>query len=631
VSFVTDHAMAQYEIAPALIETVAQLPSQPGVYLFKDARGSILYVGKAKNLRQRVRQYLDNSRHHDAKTVALLRRATTLDWIVTDTEVEALLLENNLIKEHKPRYNILLKDDKTYPYIRITNEEYPRIFPTRRVVRDGSLYFGPYADVQSMHFLLKTIRTLFPIRSCSLPLDQENIARGKFKVCLDYHIGKCEGPCVGLVDREHYHQHIEDAINFLRGKTRLVEQHLEEQMHALAEKLKFEQAAVLRDRLQKLRSYVARQKVVTTELIDRDVLGAASEDGYTCIVLLITREGKVIGKQQWIVPSADSETRDIVCTVLERWYLETDDVPSEILLPLELGDQADFLLQWFATTRGKQIELLFPKIGEKRKLVALATANAQYQLRDYLLHRAKREQAIPRSVAALQRDLRMIKPPLRIECFDNSHIQGSEYVSSVVVFANGKPVKREYRRFRLRNVTGNDDFQAIAEVIRRRYERLLREQQQLPDLIVVDGGKGQLTAACAVLEQLGLSKTIPIIALAKRLEEIFIPGEHESLLLPRTSSSLRLLQHIRDEAHRFAIDYHRLLRSKRTLTTELVSIAGVGEKTATKLLQHFGSVAALKQKTVDEIAAIVGHRTAQAIYSYFHSSPNNAELTIEEL
>lgn len=353
--------MASREIAPELVQAVTQLPSRPGVYLFKDSRGTILYVGKAKNLRQRVRQYLDSSRHHDAKTTALMRRATALDWIVTDTEVEALLLENNLIKEHKPRYNILLKDDKTYPYIRVTNEEFPQIFPTRRVVRDGSLYFGPYADVQSMHFLLKMIRMLFPIRSCSLPLDQESIARGKYKVCLDYHIGKCEGPCAGLVSSEHYRQHIEQAINFLRGKTKLIEQHLEQQMYLLAEQMKFEQAAELRDRLQKLRSYVAKQKVVTTELIDRDILGIAARDGYACVVMLLTREGKVIGKQQWIVPTAESDLAEIVRTVLERWYLETDDIPTEILLPLELGDQADFLVQWLASVRGKRVELAVPE------------------------------------------------------------------------------------------------------------------------------------------------------------------------------------------------------------------------------------------------------------------------------
>jgi len=623
--------MASREIAPELVQAVTQLPSRPGVYLFKDSRGTILYVGKAKNLRQRVRQYLDSSRHHDAKTTALMRRATALDWIVTDTEVEALLLENNLIKEHKPRYNILLKDDKTYPYIRVTNEEYPRIFPTRRVVRDGSLYFGPYADVQSMHFLLKMIRMLFPIRSCSLPLDQESIVRGKYKVCLDYHIGKCEGPCAGLVSREHYRQHIEQAINFLRGKTKLIEQHLEQQMHSLAEQMKFEQAAELRDRLQKLRSYVAKQKVVTTELIDRDILGVAARDGYACVVMLLTREGKVIGKQQWIVPTAESELAEIVRTVLERWYLETDDIPTEILLPLELGDQADFLVQWLASVRGKRVELAVPKLGDKRKLIALATANAEYQLGDWLLHRATREHAVPRSVASLQRDLRLPKPPLRIECFDNSHIQGSEYVSSMVVFANGKPLKSEYRRYRLRNVPGNDDYRAMAEVIRRRYERVLRENLPLPDLIVVDGGKGQLMAACAILGELGLSDRVPIIALAKRLEEVFLPTERESLLLPRTSSSLRLLQHIRDEAHRFAIEYHRLLRTKRTLTSELLDIPGIGEKTAAKLLRQFGSVAAIKQAPLDAIAAVVGNRTAQTIAEYFRSRAAADELSIEEL
>ncbi|MCS7302047.1 MAG: excinuclease ABC subunit UvrC [Bacteroidota bacterium] len=613
-----------------LLEKVDRLPSQPGVYLFKDGRGTILYVGKAKNLRQRVRQYFDSSRPHDAKTVAMLRRAADLDWIVTDTDVEALLLENNLIKEHKPRYNILLKDDKTYPYIRVTNEAYPRIFPTRRVVRDGSLYFGPYTDVQYMHFLLKTLRTLFPIRSCSLPLSEESIAKGKFKVCLDYHIGKCEGPCVGYITQDQYRHHVQQAIQFLRGKTKSVEEHLETQMQQLAEELKFEQAAILRDRLHKLRSYLARQKVVSTELIDRDVVGFAVQDGYACVIILITREGKVIGKQQWIVATHDASPAEIVRSVIERWYLETDDIPGEILLPLDLDEQKDFLLEWFAQSHSTRVELVIPKIGDKRKLVTLACANAEYQLRDYLLHRSKREQAIPRNVAALQRDLRLDKPPLRIECFDNSHLQGSDYVSSMVVFINGKPHKSEYRRYRLRNVEGNDDYRAIAEVVRRRYQRVLRENLPLPDLIIVDGGKGQLSAAVAVLRELGIA--VPIIALAKRLEEIYRPGEQESVLLPRTSSSLRLLQHIRDEAHRFAIEYHKLLRTKRTLTTELLEIPGIGEKTAQKLLRMFGSVAAIKEATLEQLKEAVQSRQAEAIYKHFHATNGNEqELTIEEL
>ncbi len=615
----------------ALHEKASQLPPQPGVYLFKDASGTILYIGKAKNLRHRVRQYFDQSRKHDAKTIAMLRRAVDIDCIVTDTDVEALLLENNLIKQHQPRYNILLKDDKTYPYIRITNEEYPRIFPTRRVVRDGSLYFGPYADVQHMHFLLKIIRSLFPIRSCSLPLNQESIARRKFKVCLDYHIGKCEGPCEGLVTREHYRQHIEQAISFLRGKTRAIEQQLTEQMNRLAEELKFEQAASVRDRLEKLRSYVARQKVVTPELLDRDVIGFAEIEKFACIIVLTIREGKLIGKHQWIIPSSHEDASDMVRAVLERWYLESEDIPSQILLPFEIGEHADFLLEWFQQAHKAHVELVVPKIGDKRKLVNLACANAEFQLRDFILQRAKREHAIPRAVTALQRDLRLPAPPLRIECFDNSHLQGSEYVSSMVVFVNGKPHKSEYRRYRLRSVEGNDDFRAMAEVVRRRYERLLKEEQSLPDLIIVDGGKGQLSAACEVLEEFGITDKVSIIALAKRLEEIFMPGMAESILLPRTSSSLRLLQQIRDEAHRFAIEYHRLLRTKRTLHSELLEIPGIGKLTATKLLRQFGSVAAIRSASLEQLAAIVGKRTAEKVHSFLQKPDTTSHSPIEEI
>jgi excinuclease ABC subunit C len=625
-------SMTRTDSQTLLAEKAAQLPTQPGVYLFKDAGGTILYVGKAKNLRHRVRQYFDQSRRHDAKTVAMLRRAADIDCIVTDTEVEALLLENNLIKQHQPRYNILLKDDKTYPYIRITNEEYPRVFPTRKVIRDGSLYFGPYTDVQHMRFLLKTIRTLFPIRSCSLQLSQETIAKGKFKVCLDYHIGKCEGPCQGLVSRQHYHQHIEHVIALLRGKTQAIEQELTDRMHRLADELQFEQAAIVRDRLEKLRSYVAKQKVVTTELLDRDVVGFALLEEQACVIVLVTREGKLIGKHQWIVPASSQEDApEIVRAALERWYLESEETPSQILLPFELGEHADFLLQWFERVRMQRVELVVPKIGDKRKLVNLACANAEFQLRERALQQAKREHAIPRSVAALQRDLRLPSPPLRIECFDNSHLQGSDYVSSVVVFVNGKPHKSEYRRYRLRTVDGNDDFRAMAEVVRRRYERVLREQGPMPNLIIVDGGKGQLSAARAVLEALGIAESVPIIALAKRLEEIFLPSSEESILLPRTSSSLRLLQQIRDEAHRFANEYHRHLRTKRTLQSELLAIPGIGNATATKVLRHFGSVAALRGASREQLAAVVGPRTADKIFAYFQADANPDSPIVEEL
>lgn len=631
-SFVFLLGMGTAEHSHTLLDKVATLPDQPGVYLFKDATGTILYIGKAKNLRQRLRQYFDRSRAHDAKTVAMLRRASALDCIVTDTEVEALLLENNLIKEHKPRYNILLKDDKTYPYICVTAEEFPRIFPTRRIVRDGSLYFGPYADVQSMHFLLKLLRTLFPIRSCALPLTEDTIAQGKYKVCLDYHIGKCEGPCAGLLSKDRYRRYIEQAIEILRGKTKTVEQQLEAEMAQLADDLQFERAAIVRDRLGRLRSYAAKQKVVSAEFVDRDIVGYTEQDDYSCVVVLVTREGKVIGKRHWIVPSSETTGAQIVRSVIEQWYLDSEDVPAEILLPFDLGDEADFLIQWFAVKRQARVKLSVPKIGDKRKLVTLACSNAEYQLRDYLLSRARREQAVPRTLTALQRDLRLPKPPLRIECFDNSHLQGSDYVSSMVVFIEGKPRKSEYRRYRLRDVAGNDDFRAMAEVIRRRYERVLRENLPLPDLIIVDGGKGQLSAASDVLDHLGISDRVPIVALAKRLEEIFVPGERDAILLPRTSSSLRLMQQIRDEAHRFAVEYHRLLRSKRTLRTELLSLPGIGQTTATKLLKHFGSIAAIENASIEQLTAVVGARIARTLYDTLHARRSNTDgPSIEEM
>lgn len=608
-----------------LAAKVANLPTKPGIYQFKNENGLIIYVGKAKSLRNRVRSYFQN-RPMDAKTKALINKIIDVEVIVTDSEVEALLLENNLIKQFKPRYNILLKDDRSYPYIRVTNEEFPRIFSTRTVIRDGSKYFGPYTDGRYLYYLLKTLRTIFPLRSCDLPLSEELITEKKFKVCLDYHIKRCEGPCEGFVNRSQYNEYIAQSIKILNGQTREVEAMLETKMEDLAENLKFEEAAALRNRLHHLKEYTAKQKVMTTDLVDRDVFALSRDDDDACAVIFAIRDGKMIGKRHFYVSNSIAQNDEhIIQHIVEKWYMETDFVPPEIVLSHVPEDQ-DFLSDILAKKRGGAIDITVPKVGDKKKLIAMAITNADFLIRELHLQQAARENALPRGVASLQRDLRLEKPPRKIECFDNSHFQGTEYVSSMVSFSDGRPKKSDYRKYKI-HVDGNDDFAAMQEVVSRRYTRVLEEKTELPDLIMIDGGKGQLSAACAVLDTLGLLGKIPVIGLAKRLEEIFLPNQSDPLLLPKTSTSLRLLQSIRDEAHRFAITYHRLLRDKRTFQTELTGITGVGEKTAQKLLITFGSVENIRNTPETELAKVAGVKSARVIKKYFEDIEN--EVTEE--
>ena len=602
-----------------LLQKVAGLPTRPGVYLHRDTGGTIIYVGKAKNLRARVKSYFQEGRPVDAKTRALMLRIADFETIVTDTEVEALILENTLIKEHKPKYNILLKDDKSYPYIRVTREEFPRVFPTRRVIRDGSTYYGPYTDGTYLYGLMKTLRSVFPLRSCDLPLTEASIATGKYRVCLDYHIRKCEGPCEAHVGREDYGQHIRDVHRVLQGKTRDLERELETRMHELAELLRFEDAADVRRRLLLLREYTGKQKVVTTDEVDRDVLALARADTQACVVLLLIRDGKLIGKRHVFVASArDSSDAEIVRQALERWYIDAEQLPEEVLLPCDIDD-ADVMEAYLAQVKGRAVHLHVPKIGDKKKVLQMAEMNADVLLRERLLQQAQLDQSLPKAVLSLQADLRMERMPRRIECFDNSHMQGTDYVSSMVVFADGKPKKSEYRHYKLRTVEGNDDFEAMKEVLTRRFSRALDEEQALPDLLIIDGGKGQLSHAMEVLESLSLVGRFTVIGLAKRLEEVFTPNSSTPLYLAKTSPSLRLLQQARDEAHRFAITYHRTLRSKRTLQTALTGIAGVGDARAKKLLSALGSVEQVRLATHEQLAAIVGEAVASAIRRHFDS------------
>lgn len=598
------------------------MPTRPGVYLHRDAEGTIIYVGKAKNLRNRVRSYVQEGRPVDAKTAALMRKINDIDFIVTDTEVEALLLENTLIKQHRPKYNILLKDDKSYPFIRITKEPYPRVFKTRQVIKDGSTYFGPYTDGTYLYHLLKTLRSVFPLRSCDFPLTEQGIAEHRWKLCLDFHIKKCDGPCEGVITAARYNEYIRQATQVLQGRTKELEAQLNERMHELAEDLRFEDAEVVRQRLERLRSYSSKQKVLTADDRDQDVFALARSEATACTLVLTIRDGKLVGKRHYIITGVrERSDEELLSTTIERWYIDAESVPDQILLPFEI-ESADIVSEYLRSRRGIQVDVTVPKIGDKRKLLALAEQNADVLLKEVLAQQAAKDQTVSKAVLALQKDLRMDRLPRRIDCVDNSHIQGTDYVSSVVVFVDGKPRKSEYRHYKLRTLAGNDDFEAMKEVLSRKFAPFDEKGQPrdvvFPDLLVIDGGKGQLSHAMEVIEALGLEGKFMVVGLAKRLEEVFVPKSSTPLFMPKTSASLRLLQQVRDEAHRFAVRYHRILRSKRTLQTELTQIPGIGQKTATTLLTTLGSVDAVRASSIEHLMTVVTKPQAEKIYSYFH-------------
>jgi excinuclease ABC subunit C len=602
-----------------LPEKLEGLPTGPGVYQHRDTDGKVLYVGKAKNLRNRVRQYFQKSRSLDSRLEQMLAKATDLEIIVTDSEVEALILEANLIKKLKPRYNVNLKDDKSYPYIVVTNEPYPRVFVTRRIIKDGSRYFGPYTDVKNIRAALKSIRDIFPIRSCNYLIDEEAIRRRKYKICLDYHIKKCEGPCEGLVSEEKYNAMIHQIETLLRGKTDSLISTLTGEMETAATALRFEEAALLRDRIKGLRAYGEKQKASDLDATDRDIIAFAAEGDDACGVIFRLREGKLIGRQHYYMNGVDQKPEtEVLEALLEQYYLESEDIPEELLLPSSPGNP-DALRNWLTDRRGGDVVLSCPSEGEEAKLVRLSQTNARFLLDELKLQKMKRSDYVPHGVKSLQGDLRLPVLPRRIECFDISNIQGSDTVASMVVFVDGKPKKSEYRKYRIQTTEGPDDFASMREVVRRRYSRLLEEQSRFPDLIMVDGGKGHLSSAMEVLKDLGATDQ-PVIGLAKKLEEVFLPDKSEAELLPKASTSLRLLQQVRDEAHRFAVTYHRSLRTKRTLQTELDLIEGVGKKRAQELLEAFGSVQGVKFATPEQLTEIIGEKVAEKIRRYFETS-----------
>jgi excinuclease ABC subunit C len=606
-----------------LLEKVSTLPVSAGVYQFRNAKGKVIYVGKAKNLRSRVRSYFRPGERLYGKTLVLVSHIADLDVIITSSEVEALILENNLIKELRPKYNVNLKDDKTYPYLVITNEPFPRIYLTRHVKRDGSVYFGPYTEARQLRNILDLIGSIFPVRSCKYRLNRENIMGKKFKVCLDYHIHQCKGPCEGLQTEEEYGAMIREIIRLLKGKTSGLIRTLTRSMQEKAGMLKFEEAAELKAQIDGLKRYTERQKVMTDDPVDRDVFAVAAEEDEACGVVFKIREGKLLGSQHLYLSNAGgSDTAELLSAFVEHYYLETFDlVPQEIFLQDPLPDEnEDTLRQLIASkqTDRKTVRIITPRIGEKARLMDMCMQNAKHHLHEYLIQKQKRGEASRErpALVALKDLLRLEHIPERIECFDNSHLQGTDYVSSMITFVMGRAKKSDYRKFELKSVPGSDDCAAMKEAVTRRYSGSLSAELPMPDLIVVDGGKGQANTVWKTLQEMKIS--IPVIGLAKRLEEIYTPHEKDPFNLPKTSPALKLLQQMRDEAHRFAVTYHRKLRTARTLQTELTGIAGVGEKIATRLLSRFGSIEQIASLTVEEIATVTGKKTAETIHGYFH-------------
>ncbi len=595
-----------------LKETLDLLPRAPGVYLMRDASGKIIYIGKAKSLRSRVRSYF-TPRAFDGRGqfIALVSNVREVEYIVTDTDREALMLEANLVKEHKPRYNITLKDDKKYPFIKITDEPFPRIIVTRDVEKDGGRYLGPYTDVKAMRRMLKVMHKLFRVRSCDYDLPSKHV-----RLCIDYEIGRCDGPCEALISTSDYQKLIDDAALFLAGRRSEVAAILRRQMDRASSELRFEEAAIYRDRLDALERVTNRQKVVSQNSDDWDLIAVAREDDEACGVVMEVREGRLIGRQHYFLGGVlEAPAEEVVSSFVRLFYLTASFVPREIHLPCEPED-AGTISEWLAERADGAVILHVPQRGTKAQLLKMAENNAGILLAERRLKRENRKTQVPASVSALQRDLHLDDPPRRIEAMDISNIQGRDPVASVVTFIDGRPSKRNYRHYKITGIDGPDDFAMMRQVVTRRFQKLKEEKEAFPDLLLIDGGKGQLSSAIHALRSLDIEDQ-PVIGLAKRLEEVFLPEHSDPQNIPKTSASLRLLQQLRDESHRFAVSFHRKVRSKRTLHSELENIGGVGPARRKLLLRHFGSMKRLRDATAEDIADVegVGPKLAAAIAS----------------
>jgi excinuclease ABC subunit C len=602
-------------------EKVDNLPLSPGVYMFKDKKDRLLYVGKAKRLRNRVRSYFQDSSDQDGRMRVMISKIEDLDVIVTDSESEALILENNLIKKHHPRYNILYRDDKSYPYICVTKDDRPRVFPTRTVIKDGSKYYGPYDSVTHMKRMLETIRKAFGLCTCAVSRKNVNREKGapNWHSCFDDYLESCSGEW----DLEEYNATIEKVERMLNGRTDALIKDLKEEMSIASDALEYEKAARIRDSLQAVKKYSKKMKMVANKNVDRDLFAVKIDEeiNEACGVLFKVREGKLISKfHRFLKNIKHLEKGEMLQSFVEDYYTGqfAGAIPDEVYVSDDLSNDEP-LAQYLWEQRGKKVRIHRPQRGEKAKMIRMALSNAKFQLGERKLEKEKAaEKRIPHSVKELQEQLDLERLPRRIECFDNSNLQGSDPVASMVCFVDARPKKNSYKRFHIKTVEGPDDFASMKEVLSRRYKRVMDEDQQIPDLIVVDGGKGQLSSAVDALKEIGFYGECEIVGLAKRLEEVFVPNRSEAIMIPKKSSALKLLQKVRDEAHRFAVDFHRKKRSKRTIQTELTQIDGIGDKKAKQLLKTFGSVKSVRETSLDDLQEEVGKKTGQKVFGYFH-------------
>jgi len=591
---------------------IAHLPHKPGIYKFFDEQG-IIYVGKAIDIRKRVSSYFNRSAQHNKKTLKLVSQIQDIAFTIVDTEADALLLENNLIKQYQPKYNILLKDGKTYPYICIVNERFPRLISTRNKLNDGSRYFGPYPNVTTMNVLLELIRTLYPLRTCTYNLSPENVAAGKFKVCLEYHIGNCKGPCEALVEETTYNQYISQIKNILSGNLFVAKNHFKEQMAAAAADYQFELAHQYKQKLDMLDDFQAKSTVVSNTLTNIDVFTITSNEACAFINYLKVMNGSIILTQSLeIQKKLDEEDTEILASAIVQLRQEFESTSREVITNIELSLPLD------------NLTISQPQIGDKRKLLNLSLKNAMYLRKEregrQEKNRGLNEQRELRVLETLKKDLQLTELPRQIECFDNSNFQGDNPVASMVCFRNGRPSKKDYRHFNIKTVVGPNDFESMYEIVSRRYKRLLEEEKPLPQLIVIDGGKGQLGMAVKALKDLGVYGKVAVIGIAKRLEEIFYPGDSLPLYIDKKSESLKLIQRLRNEAHRFAITFHRSKRDAGTLKTELTAIKGIGPTTAEALLLKYKSVKKLKELSLEELTQEIGQAKAGILHRYFHAS-----------
>lgn len=586
---------------------VQTLPDSPGVYQFYDKDAKILYVGKARNLKKRVSSYFQKT-HEYGKTRVMVKKIAEIRHVVVPTESDALLLENNLIKKHQPRYNVNLKDDKSYPWICIKNERFPRVFPTRKLIKDGSEYFGPYTSMKTVRTLLDLIKSLYPLRTCNYDLSEEKIKAGKYKVCLEYHLGNCKGPCEGLQSFAEYDEQMQAIREIVKGNFKESLQQFKKQMKQLAEDMYFEQAQKVKDKIEVLENYQVKSTIVNPKISNVDVFSIVSDESYAYVNFLQLAYGSIVRAHTTEIKKkldeTDHELLELAITDIRQRFRSAS---KEIYVPFEVEVE-------------EGLKVTIPKLGDKKQLLELSERNAK----TYRMERFKQDKIVDpdrhvnRIMAQMQRDLRLSEEPRHMECFDNSNIQGTNPVAACVVFKNGKPSKNDYRHFNIKTVEGPDDFASMEEVVHRRYKRLLEEDAPLPQLVVIDGGKGQLSSALKSLERLGLRGKIAIIGIAKRLEEIYYPDDPIPMYLDKKSETLKIIQQLRNEAHRFGITFHRQKRSKNAINTELEGIEGIGDKTATDLLKHFKSVKRVKEATLESLEAVVGSSKAKKVYAAFH-------------